>query len=911
MAFYERIFGELQPNSSDEAAVHCPWHEDSEASAHINIESRVFHCKACDLGLSETAFVQKHMGCSYGEALQYTKLFERTLTSDEKWTENMMNLMEDSKCQERLQQLGFTKEIQKQLQLGYTGSGWFSYPVFMRGHIVDIRTYSPKAKKKIMGKKGGMNVIYPYDLWKDDQVTILCAGEKDMAIARVFGFNSITFTGGESSFPDLFASSFYGKKIYIVYDNDGAGIDGAYKVAMHIKDAGGFPYVVTGHHEICVENHEDLHDFFMKYKKSRGDFIEILQQTKEFSEEDYRKERKKHIPQLKLLEAASGKYMSRIVSSHVQTISNYPDIYQIPTYLETTIETETGYTTKTWDLNDKNLEDLLLLCDNRITEANLFKSYCRLLRVSPKEAGYIKKSDYKRVFKAVVTDYQERMVVEEGEEDIKSVELPVYSLECPFEYNDICEITYKIAAHPLQAQRIVAVAKEKKTTDSGIHSFKINTSIIESLQCFQVSHEQTLQEKLAEMFEKAKTFIGLETNKKIWLAEELFFHTPLYFRLPAKGEIRGTIDMMIVGETRTGKSRTAKKLMEMYELGMFCSLRTTSQTAIIGGTDKNTNQIRVGLLPRNHEGAVILEEFSETGSEIIKNLTEVRSSQRARITRVNGHIDVPCNVRMLTLTNVKKDGTALRSYPNGVIVVKDLVGKDEDVARYDGFVLVDKPDEIIYASEDTKPNHYGKESYMNRARWVWTRKSDEIVWSEGTIDYLNECAHKLYDTFGDYHNFIGTEGRDKLARFAVATAGLVCSMDITGNQLVIKQEHINFAFHYIRKMYDNELFRLREYVNGQREYEEADQVSTQICQNLYVQATAVIQFLENHQEIYANQLQLISGMDQESFSKMFNTLQRAKLVRMIDNKFVPTMRFRKSMRKIEKGSQQMKPLEVL
>ena len=43
-------------------------------------------------------------------------------------------------------------------------------------------------------------------------------------------------------------------------------------------------------------------------------------------------------------------------------------------------------------------------------------------------------------------------------------------------------------------------------------------------------------------------------------------------------------------------------------------------------------------------------------------------------------------------------------------------------------------------------------------------------------------------------------------------------------------------------MYDNELFRLREYVNGQREYEEADQVSTQICQNLYVQATAVIQF---------------------------------------------------------------------
>ena len=134
--------------------------------------------------------------------------------------------------------------------------------------------------------------------------------------------------------------------------------------------------------------------------------------------------------------------------------------------------------------------------------------------------------------------------------------MPVYSLECPFEYNDICEITYKIAAHPLQAQRIVAVAKEK-TTDSGIHSFKINTSIIESLQCFQVSHEQTLQEKLAEMFEKAKTFIGLETNKKYgW--QKNYFSIPPLFSSTCKGEIRGTIDMMIVGETRTGKSRTAK-----------------------------------------------------------------------------------------------------------------------------------------------------------------------------------------------------------------------------------------------------------------------------------------------------------------------------------------------------------------
>ncbi len=87
-------------------------------------------------------------------------------------------------------------------------------------------------------------LFIPMILWKDDQVSIYVAGEKDMA-TPVYLVNSITFTGGEFQFPWLFASSFLGR-IYIVLIMT-VRIDGAYKVAMHIKDAGGIPYVVTGH----------------------------------------------------------------------------------------------------------------------------------------------------------------------------------------------------------------------------------------------------------------------------------------------------------------------------------------------------------------------------------------------------------------------------------------------------------------------------------------------------------------------------------------------------------------------------------------------------------------------------------------------------------------------------------------
>jgi DNA replicative helicase MCM subunit Mcm2 (Cdc46/Mcm family) len=158
---------------------------------------------------------------------------------------------------------------------------------------------------------------------------------------------------------------------------------------------------------------------------------------------------------------------------------------------------------------------------------------------------------------------------------------------------------------------------------------------------------------------------------------------------------RGYLDVMIVGDARTSKSQTAKKLLDLYQLGLITSLKTATVAGLLGGSDQTAGgwKTKLGLIPRNHKGALVLEEFSGGGQELISKLTEVRSSNMVRITRVNGSIAVPAQVRMLSISNPSthdKKSIPLKNYPNGIQVLLDLIGAAEDIARYDYFVLVDK-----------------------------------------------------------------------------------------------------------------------------------------------------------------------------------------------------------------------------
>src|SRR6185312_877179 len=101
MQFFNRYF-KLEgksPSDQGEYTVLCPFdHKDrdgnsfkeSNASAHINENSSLFHCKSCGEGISEVSFVSKIEGIPYKEALMFLKTLEESDKSD--WGHMQANL---------------------------------------------------------------------------------------------------------------------------------------------------------------------------------------------------------------------------------------------------------------------------------------------------------------------------------------------------------------------------------------------------------------------------------------------------------------------------------------------------------------------------------------------------------------------------------------------------------------------------------------------------------------------------------------------------------------------------------------------------------------------------------------------------------------------------------------------------
>ena len=930
MEFFYKYFGQDNHiNDKGEMFVRCPFpHYDNDGnmyyevnpSAHINTKESLFHCKVCSEGMSEAKFVSRIQGISYKEALVLLATMKKS-GDNEGWIQFRTNMLNNPQKQEELLALGISREVMEELKIGYNGG--FSFPVFVYGDCLDIRTYTPGGNPKVTSQAGAKPLILPFDSWvNDERPTLLCAGEKDMAVARSQGFNAITFTGGERSFPKLFKASFRGKKVYIAYDNDQAGHEGGRHVASLLKDCGAEPYVVTGHYEVCTEKGEDIHDFFMKYGKSASDLQEILDKTPRFTDEEYVKAREAYLPSIRVNDAGKGEYYNRFVSSKVNVISIFEETYQVPEYV-TFQKMSEGNKNDTmlvgeereWVLDEENIRDILFLMDSNLKEEQVKQNLRKLVGIPSKEL-FVRQMIHSRtpVYKAVVTDDVEGVSVGSGDATTVS-EFLVYIIGERLQAGKKYRIVYKPVPHPLKAQQVVGIVTKLEESDSSVSQFKINEGVKETLKCFQLEEGQTVSEKMEELFERSKGFVGVEANKQIVYATDLFYHTPLEFQFAKRTE-RAYLDIMIVGDPRTGKSNTAKHMLDMYELGYITSLKSATGPGLIGGSDQSGGgwKTKIGLLPRSHKGALIMEEFSGGGKELISKLTEVRSSNRVRLTRVNGTIDVPAMVRMLSISNPKTnaDGNSipLAQYNNGVQVILDLIGAAEDIARYDFFLLVPKPKGYISPLDEFYLDPFPKESYMNRIRWVWSRTKEQVVLDRPILEHIVKLSDELNQSYDSHIAIFGAEAWKKLSRVAIAVAGMLCSMDETGEKLIVKKEHVDWAKNFLVGLYDNSLFKLREYVDDQRRLVECTDIDVHNLQGIFDSHAVMLQQLEMATEMSQRQLSAVSGLDNKEFPKVINQMAKYNFIRWQGDKIVPTQKFRIAMQRVNKNTYMKKVGEI-
>ncbi len=921
MSFLTEYFGILE--GTKEQAVHCPFdhhtasgipYKETRPSAHVNSLEGLFHCKACNTGLSEIQFIEKILGCGYAQARKLQLVFENNETLAE-W-ENSVALTEETK--QRALKLGISEEVLEELKIRTPAPPFkqdiISFPVFMFDHLVDIRNYDPGNQPKIRSRKDALaGLVIPFDLWRNtdpNKITILCAGEKDMAIARSQGFNAITITGGERALP-LPLEYFKERKVAICYDNDDTGIEGAKAVANAL-----LPYVkevkvVTNFHTVCCEKGEDITDFFMKYHKTRQDLIDFIKETPPYVYTET-EQKKIELPILTLQQASTPRYINQLVKTNIQVVATMDQVFTVPTSviaektrLSGKDDTLEQGAIKEWKLTEDNVADLLHLIDNNFKEDQVKDNLKTRMFIPAKERNIlIKRLAEETVYKACVTD-----LFETQDMDAQPMEYTCYSLGAKLESGKKYLVTHKIIPHPYKGQQLIMLITHAEQASDSVTNFKITPEVKKDLDVFKDIDSKTAEQKVAKIARKVKGLLGYNGNDLLIQVIDLSYHTALAFNFGSFKNVRGYLETLVVGESRMGKSSTASTLQKTYGLGAFVSLAGNSATiaGLVGGSNKTATgfQTRAGVIPQNHKGLIVFEELGKCAANVLAELTDIRSSNEVRIARVSGTMILPAWVRMITLTNTKHANGQIKpiaSYPNGISIITELVPTAEDIARYDLMcVLGDRGNLSINPLwEPEEP--FPIEAYRARIRWIWSRTPEQIKFSDYVKTLIIDEANKLNEEFECHIKIFGTEAWKKIARLAIAIAGYCVSTDESYENIIVTETHVNAAVKLLRKIYDNPVFKLREYVQHEKLFSTTDEEAVTLLQDIWNKTPGIVQQLEQYASVTKNMLAATTGLGNEELNRTLNRLTKGLFIRVTNFEISPTERFRLTLAQIERNT---------
>ena len=877
-------------------------------SAHVNTEEGLFHCKVCDRGYNEVSFITEVLGCSYINAVRLKFLYNHIETGDLFEWERDTTLTEETN--KLLQNFHIYDRTASALHIKTGKDNSISFPVFMYDKLLDIRQYRPTEHPKTKSLLNAIaGLIVPYDLWREqrDKITIICAGEKDMAVARCHGLNAITITGGENTLP-IITKEFEGRKVIIVYDNDDPGKAGAIHLANFLKPIAASIKNCTEFHKVCTENKEDITDFFNKYHKTKEDLINFFEATPEFEYQEESTGLHKY-PIVDLRTASSPEYLGKLVRSNLQVVASSECAFVVPATLigekygagqkdDTMVLGEM----REWNLTEDTVQDILHIMDNNFTESTIKEHYRNILKIMQKEKMIrIIKPTKETVFKAYVTD-----LFETSSTNTVPMEYMAYSLHCKLESGKKYLATYKLVPHPYNGQQLIMLITKVVQANDSVTNYHVTPQEIENLKVFQAL-QGTVAERITLCVEKFKEVLGYNGNNQLITCLDLAYHTALEFNFGSFQHVRGYLDTLIVGESRMGKSSTAEAMRNVYGLGAFVSLAGNAATipGLIGGSNKvnNSYQTRAGLIPQNHKGLMIFEELGKCNANIISELTDIRSSNEVRITRVAGALTLPAVVRMITLSNVKTYEGVIKpiaSYPNGITILTELVGTAEDIARYDLAVVLGDRGATHIDPYWVPQKAFETDLYRSRVRWVWSRMAEQIIISPEVGHYIVEEANKLNEIYDSHIKIFGTEAWKKITRLAISVAGYLVSTDTLFQNLVVEKEHVDFAVDFLIKLYDNDMFKLKEYVDHEKKYSTIDEDGIRILQEVFDKNAAFILHLEQVPSTSKNALQAASGMENTEYNFQMNKLVSSMFVKFSKYDIIPTQRFRLGVARINR-----------
>jgi hypothetical protein len=936
--FTERDGALNDANAAKEISVLCPFAHDTgferNASAHINTEKGVFHCKTCEAemrfdhgGLSEANFIAKYYGMSYIKAIALMNELspgEDPDDEDESWSRAVTHLLESPDEMAILAARGITPEAVTEYGLAYNGDG-IAYPVRINGVMMDIRTYNPHPTPddpaKMKSKKGVRNTyLFPFDHWKTDpRPTVVCAGENDTLLARVMGFNAVTGTGGEGRFPELFASFFKDKDVFVCYDGDSAGQKGGANAAYIIKQAGAKSVKMVSLGLTGEKDDKDVTDFFIKHGYTAADFQARLDMATDFTKEEETAVKNVRYPLVDLWRVIEGTYSGKRISSRVTLSGIYDQGMNVPVGAEWVCNGPNLDSEKSpcwgcqksrqegiWTM-EEGLRDVLKMVE--VPDKDQMRELKDIIGIPQKcPNSTIKVMAREPVFKVILTPDVDSTNEGTG---TKLVEMYGYTVGLNTELEDGHKYRafFRTYAHP-KDQRTFMVIDKVEDSDNSVNAFKMTDEIDARLQVFKGDPTVMMEDRRKRMHSLTVYF---KPKRLIADAYNISFHSILDFNFDGR-VIKGYPEIIMVGESRIGKTETGKTFQNYIRMGNTTAIKNATTAGLLGGAESLPRggwKINWGAIPRNHRGMLILDEMSHLPQHVMGSLTDMRSEGVATIEKIaKGR--APAKTRMVWTSNPKHhEGMSreIHDYPNGVKLLVDLVGADEDIARFDVAMIVVKDDgDLSKPSDKAELPMLDAQLYRDLICWCWSRKSDQVVFDDKVTDYIYFQAEQLNAIFDCHIKLFGVEAFKKLARISVACAASCYSCTDDHESVLVKQEHVDWAVDFLIRCYDNPIFKLKEYATRKKALNETNEVINKFVASILRQHNGFIkQLLELSSHISLTNLRMLSGItDNGRFSELINKMMGASLISNDASRgILPTQRLRKAVNAVRKDETEM------
>jgi DNA primase len=125
-----------------------------------------------------------------------------------------------------------TDETIDKFHLGYY-DGWYTIPIYEYDRLLNIQMRRDEPEKKIRPYyKTGKSELFNFEILDNTKNVVICEGIVDAILLNQFSIPAISKMGGAGSWRPEWYEKFLGvENIYLIFDNDKAGINGAKKIA--------------------------------------------------------------------------------------------------------------------------------------------------------------------------------------------------------------------------------------------------------------------------------------------------------------------------------------------------------------------------------------------------------------------------------------------------------------------------------------------------------------------------------------------------------------------------------------------------------------------------------------------------------------------------------------------------------